>query len=100
MEFKWLPKCLEHCRKHQAESPEIDPEFIERLMESGFPSQIYPNRKATHRYIFEAFYPPFHGRPYRVVFEVSAAFEIVPVACWRIKDREFFKRFIPFLQGK
>lgn len=91
MEFKWLPRCEDHCRKHQKESPEICPQFIEILMESAYPSRYYADRKFPHRYVFEGYYPPSGGRPYRVVFEVSDSQEVVPVACWRIKDRDYTK---------
>jgi len=89
--FKWLPKCVDHCRKHQTESPEITPEFIECLMSSGEPSHYYPDREHPYRYIFEGYFPPGTGRPYRVVFEVTDEDEILPVACWRIRDREFIR---------
>jgi len=91
VKFKWLPKCAQHCRKHQEESPEIDLEFIERLMEFGSPSRYYGDRRFSYRYTFEAYFPPDHGGPYRVVFEVSDEQEIVPIACWRIKDKDFRK---------
>ncbi|MDR3672761.1 MAG: hypothetical protein P4L36_18090 [Holophaga sp.] len=94
MEFIWLPKYHTHCFKHQAESPEICPDFIEQVLEYGSPSRIYPDKNYPHRTIFEGYHPPGHGRkprPYRVVFEVAETYEIVPVACWRIKDRDFRK---------
>ena len=91
MEFVWLPECEAHCRKHQKESPEICPEFIEQLMTQGAPSRHYADKAFAHRYIFEAYFPPEVGRPYRVVFEVSDQQAIIPVACWRIKDRDFSK---------
>jgi hypothetical protein len=58
-------------------------------MELGQPSRYYADRTHAYRYLFEGYFPPGTGRPYRVVFEVSDNREIVPVACWRIKDRDF-----------
>lgn len=91
MQFRWLPKCEEHCRKHQEEAPEICPAFIEQVMEHGHPSRYYADRTYVHRYVFEGYFPPGCGRPYRVIFEVTEQQEFVPVACWRIRDREFRK---------
>jgi len=65
MIFKWLPKYDRHCRRHHLESPEICPAFIEKVLE--------------------------FGRPYRVIFEVSDQQEVIPVSCWRIKERAFTK---------
>lgn len=60
-------------------------------MAFGNPSRHYAHKAFPHRYLFEGYFPPDSGRPYRVIFEVSDQGEIVPVACWRIKDRDFRK---------
>jgi|GEM_PF-3689373 len=91
MRFKWLPHFKKHCSKHNKESPEICPDFIERLMVDGHPSKIYADKTYDYRNVFEGFLPRDTGRPYRVIFEVSDENEIVPVACWRIKDKEYRK---------
>lgn len=91
MRFKWLPRYEKHCRKHQRESPEISPEHIEQVMASGQPSRVYADKTGEHRLVFEGYYPPRTGRPYRVIFEVSDDGEVIPVACWRIKDKDFGK---------
>lgn len=92
MVFKWLPHCKKHCSAHHLETPEINPGFIEQVLEHGHPSRIYPDKTYAHRYVFEAYFPPtLKGRPYRVILEVSDEQEVVPVSCWRIKDKEFRK---------
>ena len=91
MDFLWLQKCLHHCKKHQVESPEICPDFIENLMVFGSPSRIYGHKTYPYRHVFEGYYPPKEGRPYRVIFEVTDSDQVVPIACWRIRDKEYMK---------
>ena len=93
MDFLWLPRFKIHCSGHHPESPEIDPDFIEKVLEFGRPSRVYADKSYPHRQIFEGYYPspPANGRPYRVIFELTDQGEVVPVSCWRIKDRDFRK---------
>jgi len=91
MIFKWLPKYDRHCRRHHLESPEICPAFIEKVLEFGRPSRVYPDKLFPERMVFEGYFPPLTGRPYRVIFEVSDQQEVIPVSCWRIKERAFTK---------
>lgn len=91
MEIRWLPKYKKHCSGHHLEAPEICPAFIEQLLENGSPSRVYSDKTFAHRQVFEGYFPPGTGRPYRVVFEVSDKQEVVPVSCWRIRDKEFLR---------
>jgi len=91
MDFQWLPHFKKHCGGHHPEAPEISPAFIEKVLEHGSPSRTYPDKNFPHRIVFEGYYPPSTGRPYRVIFEVSTDSEVVPVSCWRIKDKDFRK---------
>jgi hypothetical protein len=62
------------------------------LLGNGRPSRVYADKTFLHRYVFEGYIPPHVGRPYRVIFEVSSKEEVVPVSCWRIKDKEFHRK--------
>lgn len=92
MEIRWLPHYQQHCTDHHPEAPEICPALIEQILEHGSPSRVYSDKTYANRHVFEGYFPPGKGRPYRVIFEISGAQEVLPVSCWRIKDRDFRKR--------
>ena len=91
MRIRWNRKTRDHLRKHQAESPEICPEFVERILSEAHPTNVYTDRNHPWRNVFEGYFPPDEGRPYRVIFEVDDEGAVWPVAAFRIRDHEFRK---------
>lgn len=92
MDIHWNPKTRAHLRKHQAEAPEICPELVERILREAHPTKLYSDRIYPWRHVFEGYFPPDTGRPYRVIFEIDEEGGIWPVSAFRIRDREFSKR--------
>jgi hypothetical protein len=91
MEIHWTPKTRAHVQKHQAEAPEICPEFVERILRDAHPTKLYPDKTHPWRYVFEGYFPPDEGRPYRVILEFDDNGDAWPVAAFRIRDREYRK---------
>ena len=91
MEIRWNRKTRAHLGKHQTESPEIGPEFVERILTEAHPTKVYSDKTHPWRHVFEGYLPPDVGRPYRVIFEVDEMSAVWPVAAFRISDREYKK---------
>jgi hypothetical protein len=91
MEIYWNRKTRAHLRKHQVESPEICPAFVERLLSEAHPNKVYSDRTHPWRHVFEGYFPPEHGRPYRVIFELDDQGGVWPVAAFRIRDGDYRK---------
>ena len=91
MQLRWNHKTRAHLGKHQAESPEICPDFVERVLNEAPPTKVYSNKTHPWRHVFEGYFPPEVGRPYRVIFELDDEGAVWPVAAFRIRDREYKK---------
>ena len=91
MQLRWNRKTRAHLGKHQAESPEICPDFVERILSEAHPTKVYSDKTHPWRHVFEGYFPPDVGRPYRVIFEVDDDGAVWPVAAFRIRDREYKK---------
>lgn len=77
-----------HLYKHTAESPEIQPHFVVRILQEADPSLIYEDT-VEGRYVFEGY---IASRPYRVVIEFAEEaghLVVYPISAHRIKDKDF-----------
>lgn len=77
-----------HLYKHTAESPEVQPHFVVRILNEADPSLLYEDA-VEGRYVFEG-YIAFN--PYRVVIEFAeedGILVVYPVCAHRIRHRDF-----------
>ena len=91
MDIRWNRKTRAYLGKHQTESPEICPGFVERILTGAHPANIYSYKTHSWRHVCEGYFPPDVGRPYRVIFEVDDEGAVWPVAAFRIREREYKK---------
>jgi hypothetical protein len=91
VEVRWNSQTRTHIHKHSAENPEIDLGFVERFLAEAYPAKLYSDKPFPWRHVFDGYFPPEVGRPYRVIFELDEDGAIWPVAAFRIRDREYRK---------
>ena len=79
-----------HLYKHCAESPEIQPHFVERIIAEAEPVVVYVHR-ASDRYVLEGY---IGCKPYRVVMEIIEEKDrtvVFPISAHRIKHKDFLR---------
>lgn len=95
---RFTPASEAHLYKHAAEDPEIQPHFVERILNEAEPQILYEDR-VEGRYIFEGY---LGCRPYRVVLEFAeedGTLVVYPVSVHRIREKAF-KRSLARMAGR
>ena len=89
-EVRFTARTEAHLSKHGEENPEIQPHFVEQILNLADPVLFYEAHREG-RYVLEGY---LACKPYRVVlelFEEGGKFVAYPVSAHRIKEKDYLR---------